>query len=171
MEKINHTQLELFSQGEGKVSVSGQKKRFQFTIRGYERVILIALGFTVTGIIGFCAGVEKGKSLAKIPAAPVMQDTAAREAVPKPQSTQPAPRKTEATSEQYTIQLVSYQSKVSALKELDTLKKKGFSGKVIPKGKYTILCVGNFSDKETALALLSEFQRQTRYKGCFVRRL
>ena len=44
----------------------------------------------------------------------------------------------------YTIQLASYKSKSFAQKEAELLKKKGFVPLVIPKGSYTILCVGKF---------------------------
>ena len=69
----------------------------------------------------------------------------------------------------YTVQVASFQTRKYAQKEAEVLRKKGFSPLVLPKGKYSILCVGNFSSRETAKPLLSKLRQ--RYRDCFVRRL
>ena len=56
-----------------------------------------------------------------------------------------------------------------AQKEADSLKKRGFAPLILPKGTYTIVCIGNLSDQKTAKPLLSELKK--RYQDCFMRRL
>lgn len=69
----------------------------------------------------------------------------------------------------YTIQLASYKSRSFAQKEAELLKKRGLLPLVIPKGNYTILCVGRFPTKEGAQSLLAQLTK--RYQGCYLRRL
>ena len=49
------------------------------------------------------------------------------------------------------------------------LKKKGLSTLVLPKGRFIVLCVGRFSDKQTAQPVLTELKKQ--YRDCFIRRI
>lgn len=179
MEKERYSQLELFSPGQkeyGQIKSPAQNRTFLNYIWGYEKIILTIMGLVITGIISFSLGVEKGKKLAQgykfspqetrqetnIPKAKV-QPNAERQDVLKPVT--PA----DSLQNYYTIQLASYQSKTSAQKEADALKRKGLLPLVLSKGKYTVLCVGNFADKETARPLLSELKK--RYQDCFIRRL
>ena len=70
----------------------------------------------------------------------------------------------------YTLQVASYKGIKSAQREADRLKQKGFDNVyVLPKGTYTIVCVGHFQNKEDA----SDVKRQlnNRYQGSVVRRL
>ncbi|MFH1127974.1 MAG: SPOR domain-containing protein, partial [Candidatus Omnitrophota bacterium] len=69
----------------------------------------------------------------------------------------------------YTIQVASYQTKKGAQKEAEIIKKKGLSVSVLSKGAYSILCVGNFKDKQKAKLVLVELKK--RYRDCFIRRL
>lgn len=69
----------------------------------------------------------------------------------------------------FTIQLASYKTKVNAQKEAKALKAKGLNPLVLPKGKMTILCVGNFTNKETAQPLLTQLRKS--YADCRIRRL
>ncbi len=170
MEKDRHSQLELFSQGQ-KGHSETKPRTLDFSlfnyIRNYEKVILIIIAVVITGIISFSLGVERGKHLVeKYQNAPrVIQS----ENIVAPKTkTQPVTSE-DSLRYNYTIQLASYQNKISAEKEGEALKRKGLSPLVMPKGKYTILCVGNFADKETARSLLSQLKK--RYQDCFLRRL
>ncbi|MDD5432883.1 MAG: SPOR domain-containing protein [Candidatus Omnitrophica bacterium] len=69
----------------------------------------------------------------------------------------------------FTIQLASYKTKINAQKEASILKAKGLNPLVLPKGKMTILCVGNFINQETAQSLLTQLRK--RYADCRIRRL
>ena len=70
----------------------------------------------------------------------------------------------------YTLQVASYKGIKSAQREADKLKQKGFDNVyVLPKGTYTIVCVGNFQNKEDASGV--KRQLNNRYQGSVVRRL
>jgi hypothetical protein len=73
------------------------------------------------------------------------------------------------SSQGYTVQIASYQTKTLAKKEAEILKGIGFLPLILAKGKYTILCIGNFRNKEMAKPLLSKLKK--RYQDCFIRRL
>lgn len=72
----------------------------------------------------------------------------------------------------YTIQVASFRSQKYAQLEVDRLKDQGYDRKVImvvPKGEYSIVCVGQFSRKEQANTYISRLRGK--YKDCLVRRL
>jgi hypothetical protein len=192
MERTDYTQLELFSQikdyAETKIRSTG--KSFFSYVRNYEKAILIVIGLLITGIVAFSLGVERGKRLASLNNVNRIIDKQGFQTVPsninpssiipplkipaqpttgKPQDTkQPQPKNSQ---ENFTIQLASYQSRISAQKEAEKLKKKGLPTLILSKGKYTVLCVGNFSDREKARSILSELKKQKRYADSFIRRL
>ncbi len=165
MEKVNSPQLELFSQQQNN-SAETKSAGFNFSffnyMRGYEKTILLIIAFLTIGIISFSLGVEKGKGQ-KIP---VTKEIAA-----PPKIQQPAVKQEEAILQGYTIQIASYQARESARKEAELLKKKGLNPIILSKGKYSVLCVGSFSNREKAQALLLELEKNKRYKGCIIRRL
>jgi hypothetical protein len=179
MDKITDPQLELFSEGQNSY-LPTKPRGFSFLtyVRGYEKVILLIITFTITGIISFSLGVEKGKSLAmkRLPEEEVYHKQATAVAQPRvipPEQVQKEPESApkQNTPDGYTVQLASYQSKVSAQKEAELLKKMGHSPLILSKGKYMVLCVGNFPSQQEAKSLLSQFEKGKRYKGCYVRRL
>jgi cell division septation protein DedD len=183
MESQNNHQLELFSQSQGgSRSKRAQGKPFLSAIRGYEKILLLIICFFVTAVISYSIGVEKGKrvsvaksvSVQQVPA--VVQEPAPKVTVPVPVTqTEQEPIIVPAGSKEivkhggYTIQLASYKTKASADKEAQLLKKKGYSPLVLSKGDYVVLCVGNFTTKETAKPMLAQLGK--RYKGCYLRRL
>ncbi|MDD2703676.1 MAG: SPOR domain-containing protein [Candidatus Omnitrophica bacterium] len=69
----------------------------------------------------------------------------------------------------FTIQVASFRTKAHAQKEVQALKQTGQPVYLTAKGKYTVLCIGNFSDKEAAKSLLPELKKS--YQDCFIRRL
>ncbi|MCM8780349.1 MAG: SPOR domain-containing protein [Candidatus Omnitrophica bacterium] len=180
------SQLELFSsRQEDKVRRTTGKVFMFGYLFGHEKVILIIIGFIITGIISFSLGIQRGKSLMqfqsspfknspvdtvdttqssshKIPQTP-QQKTIEKETVIKP------PENKQPTQQSYTIQVATYQSKAGALKEAEALRKKGLSPIILSKGRYNVLCVGNFSNPKTAQMVLSELKK--RYRDCFVRRM
>jgi len=189
MQEQNSMQLELFSQPAPDGQGQKIERSFFGYVRTYEKAVLMATALLICGIIGFALGVEKGKriglsarnahfditqtsTLKQTPPAPAV---AVNQAVPpiKQKAGSNVPAGSDAASGRdsgvYTIQLASYNSRDLAQKEFQALKKKGFSALLVTKGKYTVLCVGNFSSKENAQTLLVEFKK--RYKTCYVRRL
>ncbi|MFA5145200.1 MAG: SPOR domain-containing protein [Candidatus Omnitrophota bacterium] len=188
MENQDGFQLELFGQKEGLGDPESRKASNSFLARiwNYEKAILLIIALITTSIISFSLGVEKGKRLAMSSNSRL---DLALTAIPQPQPsntlsqkiTVPLPAAIAVKKEEgvkqpalfekqgYVIQLASYKTITHAQKEAELLKKKGFSALVLPKGSYTVLYVGNFSNRETAQSMLSELKK--RYNDCYIRRL
>ncbi len=173
MDNRDNFQLELFS-GAKDVRESGARRSggsFLNHIRRYEKIILVIIGMMITSIISFSLGVERGKQLRVSTFRPIAQQaTDANE--PKETAVIKAGTKVEPLpleKQGYMIQLASYKTKTHAQKEVDLLKKNGFSPLVLTKGSYAVLYVGNLSNKKTAQSLLAELKK--RYKDCYIRRL
>lgn len=152
----------------------------------YEALIITLIGAVLVASVVFSLGVERGRSftasevamtepvqpaavpVAIEPAAPPVAvakatppvaanvTTAAKETVPA------------ASNKPYTIQVASYRGRDLADKELARLKGMGYSGEVIKKGDYFILCVGSFANKDSAKGTFAAMQK--RYKGCLIRK-
>ncbi len=69
----------------------------------------------------------------------------------------------------YTIQVASFKKDEFAQKEAVLLQKKGYQIFVVSKGKYSIVCVGKYSNKDDAKVTLNRLQKT--YKDLIVRRL
>lgn len=197
MEKEAHSQLELFSQTKdfGEKNTKNRESFFSY-MRNYEKQIILVICFFVTAIVSFSLGIEKGKRIATLKSVGTRLDTANNievSAMEKLVKMQPAPIAGAVISKEitaakepekpslsaqpkasfqtggYTIQVASYRTKSSAEREAQLLRKKGFSSLVLPKGSFSIVCVGNFSNKEGAQPFLSKLRVQ--YQDCYVRRL
>ena len=146
VEKQDYSQSELFSSPDngGQYKPRIPKNPFFSRIRGYEKVMLLIMGLVLTGIISFSLGIEKGKRIGW-----VKNNTPDRSG--------------------YTIQLVTFKNKQLALREAQLLLKEGLTPMVFAKGDYIVLCVGKFSNQESAQPLLIQLQRT--YAGCRIRRL
>jgi hypothetical protein len=146
VEKQDYSQSELFSPGDnsGQYKPHLPKNPFFLRIRGYEKVMLLIMGLALTSIISFSLGVEKGKRVSW-----AKSDTTGQAA--------------------YTIQVETFKNKQLALREVQLLLKEGLTPMAFAKGDYIILCVGRFSNQESAQPLLIQLQRT--YAGCRIRRL
>ena len=106
--------------------------------------MLLIMGLVLTSIISFSLGVENGKrvSWAK-----------------------------NNTLDQlgFTIQVATFKNKQLALREVQLLLKEGLAPMAFAKKDSIILCVGKFSNQESAQPLLIQLQRT--YAGCRIRRL
>jgi hypothetical protein len=176
MEKTKHSQIELFSQiKDYNQKKEGVSESFWSYIRNYEKIIFIIIGFIITGIVSFALGVQRGRSWAALKLN-YQFNMVAKTQISKPVKTvikeQVSPVKLQEeprSAQNYTIQVATYQTKTYAQKEAELLRKNGFSPLVLSKDRYTIVCVGNFSDQKAAKSLLSELKK--RYQDCFMRRL
>jgi cell division protein FtsN len=72
-----------------------------------------------------------------------------------------------ASTFKYTIQVASYADQKFAQKEAGDLNKSGFETVILQKGKYAILCVGKFAQKNEAISVISKLK--SKYKDCLVR--
>ncbi len=72
----------------------------------------------------------------------------------------------------YTIQVASFKKEQYAKKEANILRNNGYRNQdifVLDKGKYSIVCVGSFHEKDQAKLLLGKLKK--RYKDCLIRSL
>ena len=163
-----------------------------------ENIILLSI-FVVMGIIcAFSLGVEKGKkaTLKEVESDTAGIAIAATEnkAVADAELYEKIdPKKTEENREEslpeiksaslfpvalnkrrnYTIQVASFRKEEYAQKEVSMLKQKraykGFEIFVLPKGNWSIVCIGSFGKKSEANVLLGQLKK--RYNDCLIRRL
>jgi hypothetical protein len=145
-EKQDYSQSELFSSDDhsGQYKLRVSKNSFFLRIRGYEKVMLLIMGVVLISIISFSLGVENGKRVGW-----VKNNTVDRTG--------------------YTIQVATFKNRQLALLEAQALLKEGLAPMVFAKEGYIILCVGKFSNQESAQPLLIQLQRT--YAGCRIRRL
>lgn len=157
-----------------------------------ENVVVICIVFVMISLLLFSVGVERGKRLAGYQANEIDEASETDGIIVLPsedksdfQSTQASVEK--AVEEQkteviklpeiqertiqkpFTIQVASFKLEENAHKEADKLKTKGFETFVVPKGSYSIVCVGQFSGKTEASQYTQKLK--DRYKDCMVRRL
>lgn len=154
----------------------------------YESLIIVLIGLVLAATVIFSLGVERGRNLkfSQETSADLAQKTetasAAVVAEIKPQTAEgfsPAaeepvvkqgvktPEPPVPTTGFFTIQVASYNKREMAEAELSRLKGKGYGPLEIQKrGKYFILCVGAYADKEKAKAALKDLERT--YKGSYV---
>lgn len=164
--------MELFSQsGDAAVEKASAANNPLFaSLRRHERPLSIVMGIIIISIISFSLGVEKGKRMAVVKDSLRFDTASSVTPQAAPQQISTADQKPqEAIQQGYTIQLASFKTKANAKKEAEALTRKGLSPIFLSKGSYTILCVGNFSNKNQAQPVLSELKR--RYQDCYLRRL
>lgn len=183
MENKNTAQLELFSgtKNQPEDTLCSHNSFYGYA-RKHEKGIIAIICFIITGVILFSLGVEKGKNINAISQnqsqlAPKKQPLAATPAIAasiapietEKAETKPAQNQNKEKPTGYTIQVASYKNKSTAKKESENLIKRGLSAIVMSKGAFKILCVGNFTDKETALPALIQIKKK--YQDALIRRL
>jgi len=197
MEKSGYSQLELFSQGRREEPRPGTQDLMPRYLWRYEKTLLIIICFIITSIVSFSLGVEKGKrqtslklnanlETASLKPAETQQKT---DAVVKATTTRTKTASSAATEAKtdsikkesvnlpaqnikpgnYTIQIASFKDRSRAEQEAERFKKKGLETIILSKGQYTIVCVGHFSNKESARSLLVDLKKS--YNDCYLRRL
>jgi len=146
VEKQDYPQLELFTQDSNSQHYKPRpvKDPVFLRIRKYEKVILLIMVLALTSIISFSIGVENGKRV-------ILTEN------------------NSGTAESYTVQVAAFKNKGLALRQAQFLTQSGMAPMVFAKGSYIILCVGKFSNQESAQPLLIQLQRT--YAGCRIRRL
>ena len=69
----------------------------------------------------------------------------------------------------YTVQVASFKKEEYAQKEAKDLEAKGYEIFVIPKGEYSVVCVGKFQEENQARRFSSKLR--SKYKDCLIRSL
>jgi len=184
--QVNKAQKEFFEEFDYKPKWPRflRKRHFpqrQMSLRvTYERVILFAAAFCLLLVISFCLGVERGKrGLVSFPnALPTLSPP--NDSVGGPDMTQkPSPQKPPkkevklvpappASDVVYSIQVATYLKKDAAEDELLTLKKDGFPAYMTQMGRFYLLTVGDYSNKQEAKKV--EGKLKIRYNDCFIKK-
>ena len=167
----------------------------QFTL-SLENMIIAGIFILMGVVFSFSVGVERGKKIAlansfknvysnvlsipkeKAVAAPAAKTSTlktlnqAPAAIPVPQESntyevQPPAAPVETGS--YTIQVASFKQLEFAQQEAEGLRKKGYEIFVLPKGNYSIVCVGKFLRKDDAGVTQTRLKKT--YKDSMLRRL
>ena len=195
MQKQNISQLEMFSlDAQGAVADRGapgyDPSRVKI-VRGYQKLVLKAIAFIFISLVAYSQGVEKGKRQAanltggltrRVSPGEITKDAAASAVTPVAagvpiSASADAPLrpplaeavKLEPGKNNYTIQVASISNNKNIKSELASLKNKGYTAFSLVKGKYTVICVGKFEEKEDAKVKLQKLK--TRYPDCQIRRL
>lgn len=196
MQKQNTAQLEMFTldgqdaaHGRGVSAVDPIRLK---KVRDYQKMIFRGSAIMLICLVSFSLGVEKGKRTAVVGIAPLLEQPRLEETadIAVPPQTPPAithtpadiralasgrPGVQEAALKQkqkkasYTIQVASISEPKNARRQLASLENKGYSAFSLVKGKYTVICVGRFSDKEDARNNLEKLK--VKYPDCLIRRL
>lgn len=87
------------------------------------------------------------------PAAPTVQATAP---VTSPET---APE-IKTGSGKFLVQTVTYTTKAAAEEQIKLLAKKGYAGKILPRGKFQQVCVGGFETRDKATQAMSQLKTQ-----------
>lgn len=180
-------QLELFSgqNPQPGSSLRTANRSFYERIRNHEKTLLIIISVSLTAIISFSLGVEKGRRLALsnnnsgfdigmrsrevLDNSPGKQEPVASFLPDTNVKNQPVQKKERQDKGIFAIQLASYKTKSYAEKEAIVLKKRGLNPIILTKGNYAVLYVGGFTNKETAQSIVTQLEK--RYTGCRIRRL
>jgi hypothetical protein len=74
-----------------------------------------------------------------------------------------------ARSSDFTVQLVTYENKTLAAKEVNVLREGGHDGFVIPSGRYYQVCADYFNSRSDARFVLNRFKSSGRYPDAYIR--
>ena len=191
----NEVQKDLFEgySSEGKRSMFRRKHspghRPVFVI-SYERLTFISIAGILAIVVVFALGVERGKRVSQAPVIPQPADLKVvtevngteEEAVEvKIAINEVFPGSTDVSAEEakppeiavpasgpYTVQLVAYKNKQDVENEMKYLVKSGYKPFLIPSGKFSQVCVGEYATNDEAKKTMQELK--TKYKECFTRR-
>lgn len=147
-------------------------KAFVFTF-GYEKVILVILGFIIILAITFAFGFERGKKtifVKRVTTQPItVKAAAAKPTAAKPIAVKvPAPILKQVVQRPYTIQVATFKSKQYAQEEAEKLRKKGFPTTIIGINGLYEVWAGEYSDQKEASQALSMLSKI--YKDCYIRK-
>ena len=138
----------------------------------YENLIVLAIGLIMLLIVCYSLGVEKGKSFVQGDIERMQQEQAQQP--PSREVPEPEPRKerTEVASDKQSlktspyIQVASFRTDKYAKKEMESLKNKGYRPFVTTWGKFRVVCVGGYKDKDQARKALKQLRKL--YADCIL---
>lgn len=157
-----------------------------------DTLILLGIVVFLLLILSFSLGVEKGRKTAyrnlekekqllkesQFQTADVKnspKQTAVETKDSEVQKTEKEPKQTIIEKEEswddnkYLIQVATYLTEKTAKQEAEKLQNKGYPVVITKKGKFVVIFVGGFKDKEKAKENMKSLKEK--YKDCFIRRL
>jgi len=195
--RSKQSQFELFPGTGDSSRESGKKGRLikDLTL-SLENISVLCILLIMVVVLFFSFGVERGKKISTVSnldekdtiltidkniaetkekpevKPPVEEKLVIPKNVPeeKKETSQPSLEKNEEQENLFTIQVASFKLKKNAEKEANHLKGIGLDDAfVVPKGSYSIVCIGKFLEINEAKALSDKLKN--RYNDCLVRRL
>ncbi|MBN2482590.1 MAG: SPOR domain-containing protein [Candidatus Omnitrophica bacterium] len=166
-----------------------QLKLFDFREKG-EKKLFVSISIDILGfclilivllvVFSYILGVERGKRAFTHIRRESSRQLAAQDApqeeeisTPVVASTEPEPsgpgEETSSAADGYAIQVASYKFSSAAEREKKMLEQNGYHAKIVKKGEYLVVLVGEYLSRERALESLKDLK--SRYKDCFLRRL
>ena len=185
--------FEEFQHSEGKFTFFKGKTKFlhskyfnmQFSV---EKLVFVLIGIIIAAVLMFCFGVECGKKTS-VPAenavlrkpcvqqpaqqfkpAPIVMASQRPAAVPAAAVKKaPASRQIQkqVPGSVYTIRIATYIDKKTAGSVLARIKAKGFPAYSVPSGKFVMICVGDYKNRnqaDTALIVLKKEHKDSYIK-------
>jgi len=194
----NQSQFELFPGGSQKQPEIGKPRLLLKDLTlSLENIIVVCIVFVMSVVLFFSFGVERGKKLVerevfqkemsptKNENTTIIVQSLQAQTGPKDQGvisqvqgeTKFIEEKNEVLEipleeilqDVYTIQVASFKLEKNAQREADSLKDIGYESFVVPKGNYSIVCVGKFLAHYQAKELAQRLK--PRYRDNLVRRL
>lgn len=157
-----------------------------------DTLVMVSVVMVLLLVITFSLGVEKGRRIAY----PSLERIIAKEAnvgqannkaeadnvdttgvmLPQPSEIESSPSGIfnqpvvdEEIQNRYLIQVASFMKEKIARQEAKTLEDDGYPVEIAKKGKFVVIFVGDFSDRQQAQKNMETLKK--RYKDCFIRRL
>lgn len=156
------------------------KKRFNLgriaISLSYENLILLTIGLIMTLIVCYSLGVEKGRHLAGLQDQEIIEAQEQIQATPKQMPPEPkkkkmrikvAEKQKSITQDSPYIQVASFRTTKFASKEMQQLKIKGYQPFTLTWGKYKVVCVGGYNNKDEANQALTQLKKL--YADCILR--
>lgn len=177
-------QVEFFSDLPGKSKKSRKDKlrlAKTFVSLSYENIIILSIGLIMLLIVCYSSGVERGKHLAQLIPLRAQESEdikVEQEQVQKsPTIKAPGPQekkikvklaqtKNAAKTLPY-IQIASFYTDKYARKEIEQLKNKGYQPFLTQWGKYRVVCVGGYKNRDEATMALKQLRKV--YADCILR--
>ena len=191
-------QGELFTRFSGPHKQLPFKSKFKLKTRGkvtlvlpYENLVFLIIILIMTFVLSFSLGVEHGKHWANRPGSAfdepeILAESTSPEQVAAPEGDLKAPQESQAgevprdeaqppaspTHEPfYTIQLITFRQKDTALKELDRLRTSGHEPFISNRQGLYEICVGKYGSAQSAKPVLAQFRQSKWYHDAFLRNL
>jgi hypothetical protein len=164
-------QKDLFPEFEGEKKTRRFRKPYSFSHKTYIKLeqpyfIFLIICFLLVTLFSYILGYKKAKT--KFIIKRTIQNVTKPIKKEKPIVKENIKEKKEERFI-YQVQLVTYKSERYASEEIDKLKKEGFNPFIEKKGKYRIICVGDFKSNDEAKEILRKLKKK--YKDAFIKKI